>query len=208
MPYLDEEIAKIEKQRRQELREKKESKSHNQNLKEKPVMEQAPCPQEILEGVRSGVLLVEGVEVIFEKTSIMQTGISMMLPQDFVQTLEDSEHLVYSNEKLEMNLILQWVKPIRAMSMGEFKEIMKQQFQSIELAMNWMEDGDITPCDFQTKYCVFSSSVANGHIFNYQAFIEKDDHQLIFNVNGNLNRWSHWKPVVTGMLSSMEVTVS
>ncbi|MFS0858720.1 MULTISPECIES: hypothetical protein [Paenibacillus] len=206
MSYLDEEIAKLEKQRRLEEREKKQGNTIHQNLREHPELEETPSPQEIMEGILKGTLIVEGTEVSFDKTSLMRTGICIRLPQEFVQTLGTSEHLVYSNEKLEMNLMMQWIKPVKAMSMGQFKEIMQQQFRSMELGMNWMEDGNVVPCDLQTRYCVFSSSVANGHVFNYQAFIEKGDYQLIFNVNGNLDRWSHWKPVITGMISSLEVT--
>ncbi|MGW7158145.1 hypothetical protein [Paenibacillus taichungensis] len=208
MSYLDEEIAKLEKKRRLEEREKRQGNAIHLNLREHPELGETPSPQEIMEGILKGTLIVEGAEVSFEKTSLMRTGIWMRLPQEFVQTLGTSEHLVYSNEKLEMNLMMQWVKPVKAMSMGQFKEIMQQQFRSMELGMNWMEDGNVVPCALQTRYCVFNSSVANGQVFNYQAFIEKGDHQLIFNVNGNLQRWSHWKPVITGMISSLEVTGS
>jgi len=208
LSYLDEEIAKLEKQRRLEEREKRQGNAIHLNLREHPELGETPSPQEIMEGILKGTLIVEGAEVSFEKTSLMRTGICMRLPQEFVQTLGTSEHLVYSNEKLEMNLMMQWVKPVKAMSMGQFKEIMQQQFRSMELGMNWMEDGNVVPCALQTRYCVFNSSVANGQVFNYQAFIEKGDHQLIFNVNGNLQRWSHWKPVITGMISSLEVTGS
>lgn len=206
LSYLDEEIAKLEKQRRQEEREKSVGDPVHQNLKQEHELKEIPSLEETMEGILKGAITVEGAEVSFEKASIMQTGIRMMLPEGFVQNLETSEHLVYSNENLEMNLIMQWIKPVNAMSMAQFKEIMQQQFRTMELAMNWMEDGNVVPCALQTRYCVFNSSVANGQVFNYQAFIEKGDHQLIFNVNGNLERWSHWKPVITGMISSLEVT--
>lgn len=208
MSYLDEEIAKLEKQRRQEAREKQEGKSFHQNLREESEVEGGPSLQEMMEGLAKGVLAIEGTELAFEKTSIMETGIRMFLPRDFVMTLETSEHLVYSHEKLELNLIMQWIKPVQAMSIAQFKEIMQQQFRTMELGMSWIEDGVVVPCSLQTRYCVFSSSVANGQVFNYQAFIDKEDYQLIFNVNGNLKRWDHWKPVITGMISSLEVTGS
>ncbi|MCW3791440.1 hypothetical protein OM416_07605 [Paenibacillus sp. LS1] len=206
MTYLDEEIAKLERQRRSQPQQEEFS-TKNVGAETEQHTKEILSHNDVMTGLRAGGLTIESAEVTFEQFDIMQTGIQMFLPKDFVPSLESAEHFVYSSAEKELNLIMNWIRPTQNMSIQQFREVMQQQFRSMDMAMKWIEEGKVESSPLDTKYCLFTNSVANGEVFNYLAFIEINDHQLLFNMNGNVKRLPYWKPVIIGMISSLEVRI-
>ncbi|MHB0879515.1 hypothetical protein ACYCSE_02170 [Paenibacillus sp. SEL1] len=205
MKYLDEEIAKLEKkQRNQQIPNEPPVNSAMNDIEHEE--EQQWRGEDIINGVKGGSLDNDAIQLEFGRLNVMKTSLSINFPTDFfVCTLETDEHMVFSNDEHEINVIFNWIEAKEKFSMKHMKDSMLQQFHAMEMPISWVEDGTVNHGLFEPHYCLFTNNVANGVVFNYLCFVEKGNHQLIINVNGSDRQRNLWKWITEGMISSLEV---
>ncbi|WCM60085.1 hypothetical protein [Paenibacillus polymyxa] len=205
MKYLDEEIAKLEKEQQnpQILNESSINSAINDI---EHTEEEKWKAEDITKGVKRGSLDIDALQLEFARLNVMKTGLSIHFPKDFfVCTLETDEHMVFSNEEHEINVIFNWIEVKEKFSMKHMKDSMLQQFHAMEMPISWVEDDTVNHGLLEPHYCLFTNNVANGVVFNYLCFVEKGKHQLIINVNGSDRQRNLWKWITEGMISSLEV---
>ncbi|WP_068504824.1 hypothetical protein [Paenibacillus kribbensis] len=207
MKYLDEEIAKLEKeQRRQKLLQEQPVKPINEEAKAYPRQEETLNHEEIIIGVKNGFLDHEIIQLNFERLNILNTGISLNFPKDyFICALDTEEHLVFNNNDHAINFIFNSFEAKETFSMTKMKTTMIQQYKDMEIPVNWIEDGVMNSRQQEVNYCLFTNYVANGVVFNFLAFLRTGSRQLLININGTDQRRDLWKAIVEGMIATLEV---
>lgn len=206
MKYLDEEIAKLEKeQRRQKLLQEQPVEPVDEEAEASQRQEEILNHEEIIRGVKNGFLDLEIIQLNFERLNILNT-ISLNFPKDyFICALDTEEHLVFNNNDHAVNFIFNSFEAKETFSMTKMKTTMIEQYKYMEIPMNWIEDGVMNSRQQEVNYCLFTNYVANGVVFNFLAFLRIGSRQLLININGTDQRRDLWKAIVEGMIATLEV---
>ncbi|WP_058485603.1 hypothetical protein [Defluviitalea phaphyphila] len=213
MSYLDEEIAKIEKEfiKREETMTNFKIEELNENQEKNPPQtyseeEDYFSEEEIKKAIEKNLLEKDNLKIIFSETSFFDGRISMKFPKDFFELKADKEgYLVYMNVEEGMNCIFNYVPGEGSIDLQKIKKNIKDGMKASKVKTKWIEEGAKKVSGHFVGYCILLNFIPNEEIFNYMIFTPVNDGHVIINFNGNKKNYNLWKLIAKELMQTIQV---
>jgi hypothetical protein len=172
--------------------------------------------QAVLAGIRAGVLPVAGRMLRFRAQDILDDELRMWLPVEFTPVNPDlavlkypSVHrpgLIYTDPGTSVNIAFNHTRStITGENLAEFKQAMLQTIRKVQEVVRFLADGLGENNGQKAGFIEFISQARDGRIYNLIWFTPLRGRALLISFNCYEADQPKWRPVVHGMLATLEV---
>lgn len=185
------------------------------NEKEKQITQELYRKNIVLQ-FKTGVVMLDGTAIEFEKRSLFNGRIKMVLPKSF--ELMDSEtasikypfekrpNPIFTDDTITKNILFNYIdSELNEDEMAEFTDSMKVALEKMQPGAIWFEDGVEKIDGKKIGYFQLVTQALDANVFNFMFFAELDGKVLMCTINCLEEDMENWKLIAGEMMRSFEV---
>jgi hypothetical protein len=167
--------------------------------------------------IKTGVAVIEGVQIDFAEKNLLHDQLAMILPTTFqsippeqVYKPEARPDLLLADEDGAIQITISHTKR-KATDVADVithKNEVKQILQTLNSSLEWSADGSKEICGKQLVFFEFITPMLGANVYNLTFFMELDQRVLSGSFVCNDKKTKGWKPVFQQMLDSIKVLVA
>jgi hypothetical protein len=172
--------------------------------------------QVVLAGIKSGVLQVAGQTLRFCARDLLDDELRMYLPAEFTPMNPElavlkypsvnRPGLIYTDPGTAVNIAFNHTRStITEQNLDEFKQAMLQTIRKMQEQVRFLADGLQENHGQRAGFIEFISPARDGAIYNLLWFTPLRGRALLISFNCYEADMSQWRPIVHGMLATLEV---
>lgn len=195
----DETIARMMRKKRQQ-----EKKGADAAAKE----EQGISEEELMSAIKAGEAVVEGKMILFRNRKIFQNRLSVYLPGRHAEIQEGNKQLFQMADLTEAISIQFALDESRreAYSYQEYKNMLKEKFNSLQMVLKWKEEGAVT-CEsgMLIRYLDYLVHTGLAAVHNKFLFFPTSFGLVTCNMNYDEKEKQIYTPVMNAITRLIEV---
>lgn len=204
MTYIDETVARLEREKQKAYQKANEfTKNEYDDIEELSEEEK----EHIQKGIDEGILNLYGTDIVFTKRNFFDNRISMKFPENFFEQMaNEGGYIVECNMKYTINFILNFAEGNGILfHIGNLKKEMKENLEKRKIHTTWIEDGLKRIQQQKIAYCLFITKSNKDVFFQYMIFIELKDGLLTLNINGDIKQVKIWEQIIKCMINTIKI---
>ena len=162
---------------------------------------------------------IMGKWIYFERRSLAEETISMMLPGNFVQMdvdiakkkypYEQRPETILTDETGTINLMFQYMEgEVDDAAIEDFRNLIFGMMKRVNQGIKAREIGVIEVSGKKIAYAEFSNPTIDGKLYNLMFYLAVRGKPLMGSFNCQTKEMKYWRPVAFEMIQSIEIVES
>ncbi len=159
---------------------------------------------------------IQGKWIYFERRSLANEKITMMVPKDFAPMSLEVAKVKYPSEQRPETILMDETGAINIMfnymegnvdnsNIESFRNQIFGMMKRVNQGIKQQEIGAVNVAGKQIAYVEFSNPVMDGKLYNLMFYIEMEGQPLMGSFNCRTKEMKYWKPIAFEMMKSIEI---